>query len=306
MQPQKDLRQLLSRQLPRVPTDILGVVDDYADPKPCLFTTVAYPGIKGLKAIALHATDGHLYLLDNALRCIRVISREGKIIRSWGSYGRQEGQFDDPSDLALDSKRNLLYISDFGLDRVHVFTTEGQFVRWFRRPRNSDYQNTIAVSSVTGFVFTASVYYHVVDVFTSNGDFLRSWSTADSICALSCGDESRDLLYCVTDAGLSIYASNGQELSSCCIVWPSNHWMFDFCVTVSANHIYCSANSDVKVFSSDDGVLMHDWTKDSIEEIQDRMEDLNFPVTGLLVYDDHSGHLYQVDRDRQRVLIWSM
>ena len=53
-------------------------------------------------------------------------SKDGKLIKSWGSYGSGPGQFDQPHSLAFDSK-GLLYIADRNNNRIQVFDQDGNY-----------------------------------------------------------------------------------------------------------------------------------------------------------------------------------
>jgi hypothetical protein len=46
---------------------------------------------------------------------------EGKFITKWGSFGKGDGQFQDPEHLAVDSEGNV-YISDRKRDDIQKFT----------------------------------------------------------------------------------------------------------------------------------------------------------------------------------------
>ena len=61
---------------------------------------------------------------------------QGRFIKTWGSQGEGQGQFETPHALAMDS-RGLLYVGDRGNALVQVFDQEGSFIRqWsqFGRP----------------------------------------------------------------------------------------------------------------------------------------------------------------------------
>jgi DNA-binding beta-propeller fold protein YncE len=54
-----------------------------------------------------------------------------EFIRSFGSRGRQRGQFEDPSGIAIDREGNLI-IADTGNHRIQRFLPSGEFLSEFR------------------------------------------------------------------------------------------------------------------------------------------------------------------------------
>ncbi len=59
-------------------------------------------------------------------------SPDGKLIKSWGSYGTGPGQFDQPHSLAFDSK-GLLYVADRNNNRIQVFDQDGNFKKEYKQ-----------------------------------------------------------------------------------------------------------------------------------------------------------------------------
>ena len=54
--------------------------------------------------------------------------KDGVWLKSWGSHGKGEGQFDTPHSIASDAQDNI-YVADRGNGRIQVFDTEGKFER---------------------------------------------------------------------------------------------------------------------------------------------------------------------------------
>jgi hypothetical protein len=53
---------------------------------------------------------------------------DGRFIKSWGSRGTEDGQFDKPLSLAVDARDNI-YAADRGNQRIQVFDKDGKFLR---------------------------------------------------------------------------------------------------------------------------------------------------------------------------------
>ncbi|HVD07740.1 MAG TPA: hypothetical protein VNB67_04785, partial [Nitrososphaeraceae archaeon] len=49
-------------------------------------------------------------------------------IKTWGSLGKGEGQFNGPTGIIEDFGGNTLYVVDAGNNRIEKFTTDGKFI----------------------------------------------------------------------------------------------------------------------------------------------------------------------------------
>ena len=63
---------------------------------------------------------------DGGNDCIKVFNQSGTFLYKCGHPGDQEGQFDWPSYMLLDSSNNLL-VCDYDNDRVQQFSLDGRF-----------------------------------------------------------------------------------------------------------------------------------------------------------------------------------
>jgi len=73
------------------------------------------------------APGGEVYTTDLTANLVEVWSASGDFIRSWGTFGSGEGQFDAPTKVAFDRAGNVV-VSDAGNGRVQVFTPTGDFL----------------------------------------------------------------------------------------------------------------------------------------------------------------------------------
>jgi DNA-binding beta-propeller fold protein YncE len=87
----------------------------------------------GPAGIAVH--DGEVYVADRFNRHVKVFDRRGGFLRRWGQVGTGDGEFggagqnDGPVGVAV--HEDVVYVSDFGNNRVQVFTRSGHFLRKF-------------------------------------------------------------------------------------------------------------------------------------------------------------------------------
>ena len=124
-------------------------------------------------------SSGNLLVADSANHRIQKFDPEGNLSKTWGVYGRGDGQFDWPMSIAIDSSGDI-YVADESNNRVQKFDSEGNFlIKWgsegsgdgqFVRPEG------IAVDG-SGNVYVSEVRNHRVQKFDSEGKFLLKWGT---------------------------------------------------------------------------------------------------------------------------------
>lgn len=103
-------------------------------------------------------TDGSFYVSDG-YRNSRVIkfSKEGKFLFEWGKKGNEEGEFNTPHGIDIDSHGNV-YVADRENNRIQKFDSKGNFLKQWKNdvaiqlyalkvdPKN---ENVIAVDYLT-------------------------------------------------------------------------------------------------------------------------------------------------------------
>jgi sugar lactone lactonase YvrE len=89
----------------------------------------------------LVAPNGDIFVAEghggeNRQNRILKFSKDGKLIKTWGTYGTGPGEFDLPHALAMDSKGRL-FVGDRNNNRIQIFDQDGKFIaEWkqFSRP----------------------------------------------------------------------------------------------------------------------------------------------------------------------------
>jgi DNA-binding beta-propeller fold protein YncE len=88
------------------------------------------PGFYGPRDIWI-TPDDFLYVVDQGRSRIVKLDVNGVILATWGSQGAGEGQFDEPTAVAVDNKRDRVYVADPRNRRIQIFDTNGKFVaKW--------------------------------------------------------------------------------------------------------------------------------------------------------------------------------
>jgi DNA-binding beta-propeller fold protein YncE len=78
--------------------------------------------------------DGNLYITtgdpDSDYYRVKKFTNDGKFILSFGRKGKDPGEFESPSGIAIDGEGNV-YVADTGNHRIQKFTKDGKFILAF-------------------------------------------------------------------------------------------------------------------------------------------------------------------------------
>ncbi len=100
--------------------------------------------------------NGFSYVADTGKHRIVKFDKNGKKIRTWGTKGDKQGEFNEPIGLALDQAGNL-YVADRLNFRIQVFTPDGQFIRDWKvngwSPDQIDMEPHLALDQAHGLLY---------------------------------------------------------------------------------------------------------------------------------------------------------
>ncbi len=72
-------------------------------------------------------TAGNIYVADGYGNArVAKFDKNGKFIKSWGSFGQAPGEFNTPHGIVADAQGNI-YVADSGNRRIQVFDSDGNF-----------------------------------------------------------------------------------------------------------------------------------------------------------------------------------
>ena len=119
---------------------------------------------------------GNLYVADSFNHRVEKFTSAGVFLGRWGSEGSGDGEFNLPTDIAVDGGGSV-YVADGG-NYLQKFDANGTFLsRWGEHGAGDGQFNApcgIAVDD-SGNVYVADTYNHRVQKFDSNGTFLAKW-----------------------------------------------------------------------------------------------------------------------------------
>ena len=133
------------------------------------------PGFYGPRRIAI-GPDDSIYVVDQGHTRIAKFSPDGRVLAVWGTAGNGDGQFNDPTSVAVDPTTNKVYVADPINKRIQAFDANGKFLtRWtlpeWGRPHGFE---DLAIDSKTGRLYASSANMDAVLVFDLNGTRIGS------------------------------------------------------------------------------------------------------------------------------------
>jgi DNA-binding beta-propeller fold protein YncE len=198
-------------------------------------------------------------------------------VGSWGGYGREPGQFVEPSSVELDSD-HFVWVAGHE-DRIQKFTTDGELVAIYGVPGNGDGQfnhpHGLAIDRMRGdLVYVGDQENHRVQVFRSDGTFIRRWTDDQfkhihdvgidpSSGDIYVGDYDLDVLQKFTAQGelIAELGNAGREAGQFDGVWGIS--------TDSAGNVYVADTFNRRVQKLDpNGAFLEEWRGSPLEQFR--------------------------------------
>jgi ABC-type Fe3+ transport system permease subunit len=131
---------------------------------------------KGYPTGISFSQDGFLYVADTHYSRVIVFSPSGKIIRQWGQYGEENGNFIYPTDVALADGK--IFVSEYGgNDRISVFDPCGIFLFSFGSQGNGEGQFSrpaaLCADKERKILYVADSCNHRIAIYDFNGKIQR-------------------------------------------------------------------------------------------------------------------------------------
>jgi DNA-binding beta-propeller fold protein YncE len=122
------------------------------------------------------AKNGNLLVADTHYSRITEFTRDGRLVRTFGRYGRNPGEFIYPVGICCDNEGNI-YVSEYGEnDRIQKFDADGRFILSWGKFGTADgeFQRPSGIDITTNnTIFVADAVNHRVQVFDTQGTLLR-------------------------------------------------------------------------------------------------------------------------------------
>jgi len=136
------------------------------------------PGFYGPSDVSI-GNDGAVYVVDDGHARIVKLDTNGTVLAVWGEKGTGDGQFNNPTSVAVDANNDRVYVADPLNRRIEVFDTKGNFVaNWlvqeWRPIQNAWYMQHLAIDSRAGRLYATSTQTDEVLVFDLTGKKIAS------------------------------------------------------------------------------------------------------------------------------------
>lgn len=153
---------------------ILGYVFVFDNTRNFLYKIGNNHTLKRPTGIAINNLSDQIYIADTLNNSIEIFSLKGEHIKSFGNVGNAEGQFNKPTFINIDKKRNL-YVSDSMNQRVQIFDEKGTFLRTFGQRGKSagTFANPRGITvDINGNIFVTDTLFNAIQVFNNKGQLL--------------------------------------------------------------------------------------------------------------------------------------
>ena len=147
---------------------------------------------------------------------VQIFSSDGTYLRSFGSKGDREGEFDYPTGIAYLNNGNFV-VADRRNNRLQIFTEQGKYLTQIGGEGNLDHQFNFSqglfVDSDGNFV-VADSKNKLVKIFSPSGQFLRKFGGED-LLANPCHCIQKDQYFIVSDPGdhcIKVFHTDGDFL----------------------------------------------------------------------------------------------
>lgn len=181
--------------------------------------------------------NGNIYISYHQANVIYKFSPDLAFIKSFGSAGSGDGQFNGVLEMAI-GPNNRLYVVDHSGHRVQYFDLDGKFLGKFGSNGsgngNFKYPWGIAVGK-DNKVYVADRDNHRVQIFDANGNYLSKFGTQGSFDGQFQSPHglafSPDGNLAVADAGntrVQIFDSNGTYISKYGEFWSGSPYRIDY------------------------------------------------------------------------------
>lgn len=143
------------------------------------FLKIIGSGIIGVPYGVAVDSSQNVYVTDINKYEVEVFNSTGFLVRSWGSQGTGQGQFEEPIGLAIDPNGNV-WVSDVFNNNVQKFGPQGNFLKALGgSPGNGNGQFIlpvgVAVDQVVGAVYVVDLGNKRIQKFDPSGNFVTAW-----------------------------------------------------------------------------------------------------------------------------------
>jgi len=95
-----------------------------------------------------------------------------QLVKTWGTKGRQTGQFNEPTGIAI--YKNEIFVSDSRNSRIQVFDVDGNFKRLVDTEGKGQLKRPMNLSTANNELYVADFFSDQIKIYDLNGKFKRA------------------------------------------------------------------------------------------------------------------------------------
>src|SRR5260221_11637297 len=219
-------------------------------------------------------TLGNCYVDSDQGLPVKEFDANGKMVATWGSQGKGDGEFTYETGIAVDAQGNL-YVADVVNVRIEKFDNKGNFVTSWTTEAPAGPTGIGIDSKGNIYVANHHPHDHYIQKFDSTGKLLNQWGSTgtgdgqfmaeDTSGIVGLAVDKQDNVY-VTDPlnhRIQKFDSNGKYLSQFGSAGVNGNGQFNNLVAVAADaqgNIYASDGSYLQKFDPN-GNLIAQWSE---------------------------------------------
>jgi len=203
-------------------------------------------------------SNGNLYVSDS--NKVQIFDYEGNVISTFGSSGKENGQFDELRGITINSKGNVI-VSDSKNNRIQIFDSEGKFISKFgsKGNGNGQFNEPKAIClDLNDNIYVCDSFNYRIQIFDSKGNFISKFGAKGNgngqfdglagIAVNSCGN----IIVCDEDHHrIQIFDSGGNFISKFGEENGQNYSPEGICVDLNDNILVCDYfNGRIQIFDS--------------------------------------------------------
>ena len=129
--------------------------------------------------LAIDSKSGEICIAHPHSDIIQCFTEDGTLLTQWGGHGKNDGQFDFPSSIAVNSE-GFIYVLDAYNRRIQIFHQNGKFIeKWSFNDtgdRKLNQPGAISIDS-RGIVYLADISTNSIYKFGPHGQFISRLQT---------------------------------------------------------------------------------------------------------------------------------
>ena len=164
--------------------------------------------------------SGEIVVTERGRHCVSVFTPDGEQVRSFGTYGSDEGQFREPRGIAVDHEGNVL-VADWKNHRIHKFTVVGQFLVSVGNKGTGrlEFNRPSDIATSNNVVYVVDWGNHRIQILNSDFTFLSTFGEEGSgegqfnyPCSVACDGTGRVYVADRDNHRIQTFTSDGNFL----------------------------------------------------------------------------------------------